>query len=270
MCWQSTRVRHPVISIAPVQEKRDSLKMPQVSAPIFLQCVGSRSNFRPIFYSSTTKLAFRIGLQLIVFWALPVIPVLSAEKRKPIVAATTTEPVNSAKAENSARKTLLKSSRETSIVIVKDPITVKLLSPLPPGGTYVYLEPGFPIPPSRRWELVLGNIEFRKLPRTTYAVYLNLPGADVTTIGSEPHFVGTFSFYQGAHRRSGEGEPRTENFDVTEALEKLKQMERWDQRDITITIVPFPASQTGEPVKPAVASKVKIRDISLDIVTPVR
>ena|SRR5690242_5889602 len=99
--------------------------------------------------------------------------------------------------------------------------------------------------PNRRLFLQLQSLKAEQSPGVTYNVYLNLPDGRAPQGVADPHYLGTFSFFDT------EGRSRSLEIDVTGKLRRLAADGKIGA-DATITIVP--AGQPSADARPRIGA----------------
>jgi tyrosinase len=78
-----------------------------------------------------------------------------------------------------------------------------------------------------------------------YEVYLNYPGADRSTSGAVPHYVGLLSGFGSDHAHGGDMHGISARYDITDLVGYLRGQGEWDESKATVTFVPAAPPREG-------------------------
>ncbi|HVF58410.1 MAG TPA: tyrosinase family protein [Thermoanaerobaculia bacterium] len=118
--------------------------------------------------------------------------------------------------------------------------------------------------PEAQMVLNLDEVSFEKFPGIHYEVYVNLPEGEEADPDSI-HYVGNLQFFglkpHAGHEEKG---PGPQSFDITANVRALKEVERWTEGSVAVTLVPRGLTGADQkPLEARPASKIRVGKISL-------
>ncbi len=132
--------------------------------------------------------------------------------------------------------------------------------------------------------LKIEGVEFDKNPGVVYQVYLNLPKGGPTPETDALHYVGNLTFFAKKHDHGAPGnhkEPAnhaagalpgfSQTFDVTRVVRGLQKLGLWNEKELSVTLIPLgPVPKAGHvgvapAPPPAPKGAVTFRRISLSV-----
>ncbi len=113
--------------------------------------------------------------------------------------------------------------------------------------------------------LNIKGVKFTEYPGAYYEVYLNIP-KDVTSISynsHRDHYIGNLTFF-GMHKNK----ENEYHFDITKAIQKLKEHNRWNDKNVSVTFVEQGGVSTSSAAKTVKPSKPNIKFSQIEIIKP--
>ncbi|MDB5600010.1 MAG: hypothetical protein JWN71_2054 [Xanthobacteraceae bacterium] len=123
------------------------------------------------------------------------------------------------------------SSEPTAIALDKGATRVVLKSVSPRTSA------ARPLPPQRQVYLRLSRLQAKGQPGVSYNVYLNLPAGEAPRGVNDPHYVGTFNYFNATT-----GRPQDIAFNVTDWMQRYAR--ETNDPTLTVTLAPAGIPQT--------------------------